>query len=268
MSIITLTTDWHKNDHYVGAIKGKIISKKNDVQIIDINHQIASFNTMEAAFVLGNCYYYYPSGSIHIIGVNSALNKKRGLLVFEKNNHFFICSDCGIPSLLFPEEELQIFKVNIENRINVLDSFDLFVDIAIDLTMNKKLEEIGTATADYIKQIPYLPVIDENEISGRVIYIDSFKNIITNINKEAFERVGKNNPFQIFIQSNHYTISKLNSTYMDTAPGDLLALFNSSGNLEIAINHGAAAELLNIELGGVIRIKFNRQKETLTLKGE
>jgi S-adenosylmethionine hydrolase len=118
--------------------------------------------------------------------------------------------------------------------------------------------------------VPLRPVLDNNLINGSVIYIDSFSNAITNVTKETFEKIGAGKPYEIFIQSNHYRIDKINETYEDSLSGELLAIFNSVDLLEIAINHGAAADLLNLNINSAVRIKFYDEKpgSKLTLTGE
>jgi S-adenosylmethionine hydrolase len=122
------------------------------------------------------------------------------------------------------------------------------------------MENLGTLHKNLNKQVPMLPTIDESLINGSVVYIDSFRNAITNIPRELFEKIGKNRPFDIFIQSNHYKINKINKTYNETSAGELLALFNSLNLLEIAISSGNVADLLNLNINSIIRIKFYDKK--------
>ena len=119
-----------------------------------------------------------------------------------------------------------------------------------------KIEELGIKIQDIERQTPLIPVIDEAIIAGSVIYIDSYNNLITNISKDLFEQVGRRRNFEILVQSNHYKIKKINKSYNETSSGELLALFNSAGLLEIAINKGNIAELLNLGTNANIRIKF------------
>ena len=135
-------------------------------------------------------------------------------------------------------------------------AYDVFSKVACDLVKGKKMEDLGTAVKELNKQVPMLPTIDESLINGSVVYIDSYRNAITNIPEELFEKIRKNRPFEIFIQSNHYKINKINRTYNETSEGELLALFNSLGMLEIAINNGNVADLLNLHINSIIRIKF------------
>lgn len=259
MSIVTLTTDWQKHDHYIGIVKGKLLQRNPQINIVDLNHCIGPHDIGEASFVLSNSYHYFPENSIHIIGVNSELNKKRSLLLIEHNNHFFICSDCGFPNLLFPDRDVYVYKIDF-NGNGSLHSMDLYMETALALASEKKPETLGTLTTSYHKQIPFLPVVDENEINSRVIYIDSYSNIITNTTQDLFEQVRKGRDFKIFLQSNFYVIEEISTSYHDKAAGDFVALFNSANLLEIGVVYGNASELLNILKGGTIRIQFMAKK--------
>lgn len=271
MAIITLTTDWRNSDYYIGAVKGKIVSQESSTTIVDISHQIAPFNTMQAAFVLKNCYKEFPEQTIHIVGVNTVLSKEKGVLIVEKDNRFFLCSDSGFPDLIFPNEEKKVYRLKIDEKVaNTFASLDVFVGAAFQILSGKPPEEFAQVCTDYIKQMPFIPTIDSNLINGSVVFVDSYSNAITNITKEIFEHVGKNRPFEIFVQSNHYKVSKIVNSYLDVSVGELVALFNSGDLLEIAIVNGPAAELLNLSINSTIRIKFSNQRDInqLLLSGE
>lgn len=259
MSIVTLTSDWHKNDHYIGILKGKLLQHKLQCDIIEISHQVAPHDISEAAFIVSSCYFLYPERSVHVIAVNSELSSKKPLLIINYNNHFFLCADCGLPNLLFPETKLEIYKVDF-NIATDKHSVDLFTKITAELIKGIKPEKLGELTEQYQKQIPFLPVIDENEINSRVIYIDSYSNIITNVTKDLFEKVRKDRPFKIFLQSKFYVVEEISQSYLDKPAGEIVAVFNSTNHLEIAVIYGNAAKLLNIEKGGNIRIQFLQKK--------
>ncbi len=269
MAIITLTTDWNKSDYYVGTVKGKILSIDASIQIVDISHQVQPFNLMQAAFIVRNCCFNFPNGTIHLIAVNAALGPKHSLLVFEINKQIFIAPDNGIVGLLSGEKPDKIFKVKNNKNVTNFLSLDLFIDTAINIIKGIEYETFVDTITRFESQIPYRPVIEKNLINGSVIYVDSFSNAITNVSKETFEKVGQGKAFEIFIQSNHYKLDKINTTYSDSISGELLALFNSIGLLEIAINNGNAADLLNLAINSAIRIKFYDEKPVskLTLTG-
>jgi S-adenosylmethionine hydrolase len=261
MQIITLTSDWHKNDFYVASIKGRILSQCPDTRIVDVSHQVQAFNILQAAFVLKNCYRNFPDGTIHIIAVNSEPDNEKSLVLVKASNHYFITCDNGIFGLLLDEEPDKIYKIkgNPDDK-DTFVSLNVFSRVACDLVKGKKPESIGTPQKTINKHMPVLPAIDESLINGSVIYIDSYRNAVTNIPIDLFKRIAKNRPFEIFIQSNHYKINKINKTYNETSAGEILVLFNSAGLLEIAINKGNAADLLNLNTNSIVRVKFYSDK--------
>jgi len=270
MSIITLTTDWNKSDYYLGAVKGKILTIDPTTQIVDINHQIQSFNVMQAAFVIRNCYSNFPAGTIHIIAVNAALTPKKSLLILKIDEQFFLTTDNGICGLISSDKPQAVYKIKKSEFNSNFLSIDTFIKTAFHIINGDDFNKFCDSVKEYERQVPLRPVIDKNLINGSVIYIDSFSNAITNVTKETFDKIGAGKPYEIFIQSNHYRIDKINETYEDSMSGELLAIFNSVDLLEVAINHGAAADLLNLKINSAIRIKFYDEKpgSKLTLTGE
>lgn len=269
MAIITLTSDWNKSDYYIGTVKGKILSNDASIQIVDISHQVQAFNLMQAAFIVRNCCFNFPEGTIHLIAINAAFHPKNELLVFEINKQVFITPDNGIVGLISGEKPDRIFRVKNKKEVYNFMNLDAFIDTAISIIKGEDYNTFLDPATTFESQIPYRPVIEKNLINGSVIYIDSYSNAITNISKETFEKVGQGKPFEIFIQSNHYKLDRINNTYSDSITGELLALFNSIGLLEIAIYKGNAADLLNLATNSAIRVKFYDEKpgSKLTLTG-
>ncbi len=256
MNIITLITDWHQKDYYAGAVKGRILNLCPDARIVDIAHDIPSFNIQKAAFILRNTYPHFPEGTIHLVGV-MAEGKKNTLLI-QHRGHYFIMADSGMAGMVFPDGPEKIFRITSEKKDSLFPFLDYFVPIACALASGKKPDDIGKAEDKIKVTNPVRAAIDEGIIAGMVIYVDSYGNTITNITREIFERFGKRRPFEIYpgTGSSLYRISRINKHYYDTPPGDILALFNSLELLEIAISHGNAAELLGLENNSSIRIRF------------
>jgi S-adenosylmethionine hydrolase len=258
MHIITLTSDWNENDFYVASIKGKLLSGCPEVNIVDITHGIKSFNTAQAAFVVRNSYPSFPDDTIHLIAVNTEPEKGGQLLAARISNQYFICADNGMLGLLGgPEPEL-VVKLNesMDKKPVSFVTMHLFAELACKLVQGEPLTALGTPTAQYNKQTPLRPTLEDHTITGSVIYIDSFSNAITNISRDLFDRIGSGRSFQIFVQSKHYTLHKINQRYNESPPGELLAIFNSAGLLEIAIRNGNAAGLLNLNTNSSIRVEF------------
>jgi S-adenosylmethionine hydrolase len=261
MSIVTLTTDWNKDDYYVGALKGKILSLCPQIRIVDLSHQVPPFNISHAAFILRNSYHNFPPGTMHIIGVNTEGGTDMPFLLLEYKKHYFIGTDNGIFGLMFSEKPDRIIALNAPRELNSFTSFNVFADTVCKLASGEKPESLGRPVKEYAQRIPIRAAIDKNVLTGSVIYIDSFRNAITNISRDLFERVGEDREFEIFVQSNHYVIRKINRHYHETPPGEILALFNSVGLMEIAINKGNAADLLGLSTSSSVRVKFAEKPE-------
>lgn len=166
MSIITLTSDWNKSDYYLGAVKGKILSLDPATQIVDINHQIQSFNIMQAAFVLRNCYYEFPPGTIHIIAVNTALTANKSLLILKINEQYFLTSDNGICGLISSDKPDAVYRVKKSEINNNFLSIDTFIKTAFHIIKGDDFNSFSECTEQYEKQVPLRPVIDKNLINS------------------------------------------------------------------------------------------------------
>ena len=258
MHIITLTSDWNASDYYIASLKGKLLSICPEVRIVDINHNVKLFNTAQAAFVVRNSYPNFPENTIHIIAVNSEPVEGGQLLAARMNNQYFLCADNGILGLLGgPEPELVIkIKETPEQPSASFISMSIFASVACALSTGTPLKKLGTPIIDYNKQVPLRATIEDHTITGSVIFIDSYDNAITNVSKDLFDRVGNGKPFKIYVQSKHYMVERINIRYNESPPGELLAIFNAVGLLEIAIRNGNAAGLLKLNTSSTIRIEF------------
>jgi len=254
--IITLTTDWNKNDFYAAAIKGRLLEAREDVRIIDITHQIKPLNIPEAAFILRNSYSRFPKGTLHVLAVKSVPEKQQQHILVIKNGHFFLGTDNGAFGLMFPDEPETIIRLELPNTLPTFPALGVFAEAAERLLSGAAPQELGSEQSDYYKRIPLRPTIDESVIIGRVVYIDSFHNAITNISRELFERVASQRKYQIFVQSNSNKINRISKSYHDTPQGELLALFNSLDLLEIAMNGGYVAQILSLDTDSTVRIRF------------
>jgi S-adenosylmethionine hydrolase len=264
MSIITLTTDMGLKDYYVGAVKGAIYSSLLEVTVVDISHEIHPFDIVHASFVLKNSYKEFPKGTIHIIGVNPEDTEKSKHVVVQNNGHTFIGADNGIFSLLFDELPEVIYEITFlgAQKGNSFPTKNIFVPTAIQLLKGEPLSEIGFPQDTLLRRQLFRPVIEPNCIKGTVSYIDAYGNILTNVTRELFEEVGKNRNFKIHLTRAGYTITKINVKYGEVAEGEKVAIFSSSGCLEIAINKGVegsgggASKLFGMKMNDTVTIEF------------
>lgn len=257
MAIITLTTDLGDKDIYQAALKGSILKLLPTVTIVDITHSVAAFNVQQAAFILKNSYYYFPEGSVHLIGIDTVFNEQTRYLAVQYNNHFFIGADNGIFSLMFNDAPDEMVELNIMQDLKFLHFplADIFVKAAVHMAKGGKLTEIGLPVSSIENKMNLQPVIEKNLIKGVVIYIDSFQNVITNITKEFFNRIQQGRQFTLYFKRNE-TITHLSWHYNEVPEGEKLCLFGISDHLEIAINKGNASGLLGLNLGDSVIIDF------------
>jgi hypothetical protein len=260
MPIITLTTDWGIKDHFVSAVKGQILSLLPNANILDISHLTPSFDLIQSSFVFLNSYKNFPAGTIHIIGINSIREDEKGseYIAIKDNDQYFIGCDNGFFSIVFPQNPQKIIEIAAaKNLITTFPTRDIFIKVAVHLAQGGTFEEIGPERTSMNRKLTLLPVVDERVIRGSIAYVDSYKNLVTNITKDLFERVAHGRKFIIFIRSFEYDLNRISNTYNEVPEGEKLAIFNSSGYLEIAINKGPASSLLGLKNNDSIRIEFN-----------
>lgn len=275
MAIITLTTDFGMKAHFVGAVKGALLSEIKDANIVDISHNISPFNVMEAAYVIQNAFSSFPIGSIHVIGVDSELNPENSHIAMVLNGHYFVCANNGILSMICNDiTPDQIVEVNIHDKIvGNFPVLDIFVKVAAHIARGGTLEVIGKPI-DEVKPIKNItPFIgsDNNQLIGNVIFIDRYDNVITNIKKPFFETIQKGRRFEISARNHKFkTIHKHYSDIVDfripidkrNDEGRGLVVFNSSDYLEIAMYKsnkatvGGASTLMGLEMMDSVTISF------------
>jgi S-adenosylmethionine hydrolase len=255
MAIITLTTELGLKDFYVSAVKGAILSNLPDVTIIDISHQIPTFNIDAAAFILKNSYPDFPKGSIHIIGVKTEFSENTPHVIVFANHHYFIGADNGIFSLLFENPPQKVYQINNDGvKKFSFATRDVFAKAACHIAKGGYMEDIAVPKNSLNERMPFRAASMEDMIRGSVVYIDSYGNVMTNINKTLFDQIGKGREF--IIEFARYEINRLSTTYTDVPEGEALVLFNSTNNLEIAMNTGKADALIGLKLNDSITIRF------------
>ncbi len=275
MAIITLTTDFGLKDHFVGALKGAIYKELTNAKIVDISHNVSPFNIQECAYILKNSYQSFPEGTIHIVGVDSEATPETKHIVVLIDGHYFITANNGVIGLIISEIKPQkVFEINLPNSTNgPFPVMEVFVKVACHIVRGGTLEVIGKAF-DKLKELrDFAPRIadDGKKIIGRVIYIDNYGNVVTNIQKSLFEAYRKGRSFELHARTS--LITKILNNYSDIvnydkerhsgkSAGDLLALFNSSGYIELAIYKsnlktvGGASTLLGLDYRDTITINF------------
>lgn len=283
MNFITLTSDMGHHDYYVGAMKGYIYKKLPDAKIVDISHTIKTFDILGAAFCISNIVNDFPDNSIHIIAVNAEpkidinipSDKDEWPMVMRFKNQYFIGIDNGLFSLILKGDKAQEFYrvTDLISSPNIMrfPAKNILANIACQIASGINISEIGELVENCKFASDLVPVTETNLIRGHVIHVDIYGNLISNISETLFQEIGKGEPFTIYFRSKEYYIDKIHSTYGDVPAGDRVAIFNSNGLLEIAINMGVpkngggANSLFGLKERDIIRIEFTPRgsKETI-----
>jgi len=256
MPVITLTSDWGLRDHFLGVVKGRIISKLPTAILIDISHEISPFNLKQASFILRNSYPHYPPGTVHIISLLTEFSENSTHLAVQYGGQYFIGADNGIFSLIFDKPPQSIIRLGAE-KIGIgpeAPARDRFIEAAVHLAEGKPIGDLGEPVSSWKEQLHFHPVVSGDVIRGVVIYINHYENVVTNIMKDLFQQVGKGRRFTIEFRGE--SVQRLHTSYQDAPVGEIVALFGSTGHLEIAINQGNASSLLGLEINDPVRIEF------------
>ena len=260
MSIITLTSDLGYKDHYLPSLKASIFSQLENVNIIDISHEIESFNILQAAYVLKNCFKDFPRDTVHIIAIDDELSVDNDHIAVYAHGQYFIGADNGFFSILLDDfKPDKIISLNINQKTDYLTfaSRDVFVTAACHLKRGGTLEVIGKEINDFkVKKNLLMPVIETNCLKGIVTYIDSYGNAITNVDLKTFQKYIGNRNFSILFGREDEEIKKISTKYKEVEIAEKLAIFNSNNYLQISINQGNANTLLGLNFFDTIRIDF------------
>ena len=239
MALITLTSDLGIKDNYLALVKAAILSEIENATIIDISHDVEKFNLTHTAYIFGNAYIHFPKGTIHLVGVKSQENSKR-LLYVELADQKIICLDNGFITLLPVIEQARIFSFDPQVfKVALFFMKDAMVQALKALLTNATILE---PCYDYVQLMQFQPTVTPQSIIGRCIHIDDFGNVVTNITRPFFEAESIGRKFTINLPG--VEIDRIVNDYDEVSSNTALALFNSFGYLEIAINREKASKLL------------------------
>ena len=241
MPLLTLTSDIGQQDFLVGAIKGQILHINDAFVIVDITHQLIPFNYQQASYICKNALPNFKKGTFHLILFNH-------LLLAKHNGHYFGCADNGLLNIILEESPQAVVALSLDESKpkNTIECIKVFAKAFDEISKGENIEDIGDASVSIQVKDPLLPNFGDNWLDGQIVFIDNFENVIVNITQSEFEKQRKNRKFKIVFKRDEI-IEKISTTYADVAEGEKLALFNSAGYLEIAINKGNAAGLFGLQ---------------------
>ncbi len=263
MRLITLLTDFGGKDSYVGVMKGVIQGINPEARVVDLCHEVPPQDIRKAAFILNSSYKYFPRGTIHVVVVDPWVGSGRKIVCLKTSDYFFLAPDNGVLTLVKPDEGRGEI-VEVSNRRYFLDEIsrtfqgrDIFSPVAAHLSRGVEWTELGPGM-NHIEELKIPPVhFSEKGLEGEVVYMDRFGNLITNITRVDLRGLEKKCPGQgIRITVGGKEIRKVNNSYAESPPGELLAIMGSSNYLEISLNRGNAREMLGLDGGEKVTIEM------------
>jgi len=250
--IITLTTDFGESSGYVAQMKGAILSVATDVTIVDVTHAIRPQDIHQAALVIADTWRYFPRGTIHIAVVDPGVGTTRRILCAHCSGQVFIAPDNGLLTavLALPErgnlvclEEAKFWREDVSNTFH---GRDIMGPVAAHLARGVSPAELGPACDQPVLLDFAEPIVSEHEIVGEIIAIDSFGNLVTNIDRS---RIAAGLAAGCRVRVGKRRIATISKTYGDVVSGKLVAVFGASQRLEIAVAQGSAAQELGAAIG-------------------
>lgn len=255
--LVTLTTDFGLKDPYVGAMKGAMHSVAPGVDIVDITHLVSPGNILEGAFIMLGACGFFPKGTVHVGVVDPGVGSDRRPILVETEDYFFVGPDNGLLSLVARSFRMKK-AIELTNRDfflpDVSSTFhgrDIFGPVAARLAQGTSPDLFGPVAGGITSlDIPRISK-DEGAVAGEVIYVDSFGNLITNIRSDDLDGILKSCEVSI----SGVLLDGIKKTYSVEREGRPLALFGSSGFLEVAVNYGSAAKVLKAGVGEKISVR-------------
>jgi S-adenosyl-L-methionine hydrolase (adenosine-forming) len=261
--IITLTTDFGLNDHFVGTIKGVILSIVPEAQIVDISHSVQAFDVLDGALTIAQSYSYFPSGTVHLVVVDPGVGTARRPILVTSDRHHFVAPDNGVLSLVYAREErLHIRHVTAEHYSlqpvsNTFHARDIFAPVAAWLSKGLDPEKFGDEISDFVRFNPPTPkAVNGNTLRGVILKVDRFGNLITNITPQDAPMLFASEPAPFKLLVGKHEITEILPAYSEGTPGEAFGILGSMGYLEIAVNRGSAAKIVGTGKGGEVTISL------------
>jgi len=276
-NIITLLTDFGIDDEYVGVMKGVILSINPDAKIIDITHRIDPQDMIQAAYAIDSAYEYFPEGTVHVVVVDPGVGSDRSILAVRTEKYVFLAPDNGVLTLALNHENISGtetaevirvdnsaypflqdgYKTGLNSVSQTFHGRDIFAPVAAHVSKGVEISRLGMpAEQNELTRLDIpRPYISDDELFGKIVWPDSFGNLMTNIDMKSLEAFCKGEiKKRLEIHIEKYKIRGLSESYASVKSGEPLAIMGSRGYLEISVNCGNAGVYFMAGKGDDIRI--------------
>ena len=273
--IVTLTTDFGLNDHFVGALKGVILNIAPEAKIVDICHTVQAFDILDGALALAQSYSYFPPRTVHLVVVDPGVGSARRPIIATSEMHNFVAPDNGVLSLMYAREQrLSVRHITAEHYFlqpvsNTFHGRDIFAPVAAYLAKGVDQEKFGEEVTDYVRfNAPKPKAVDATTTRGVVLRVDRFGNLITNFTPQDAPALFQANvpPFKLVVGKREVT--SLRTNYAEGAPGEVFAIVGSMGFIEIAANRGSAAQTTGAAKGSEVLLALGNGTASAVSNGQ
>jgi len=259
--IVTLTTDFGINDHFVGTMKGVILNIAPDAHIIDINHSVQAFDVLDGALTIAQSYSYFPVGTIHVVVIDPGVGTARRPIIMSTEKQYFVAPDNGVLSLVYAREErVRVRHVTGEHYFlqpvsHTFHGRDIFAPVAGWLAKGVDSAKFGDEISDYVRfNAPKPKATDAKTLRGVILKVDRFGNLVTNFTPQDVPALFGSTPPPFKILIGKTEVSGLHSNYAEGEPNEVFGILGSMGYLEIAANRAAAAQIVGVGKGSEVTI--------------
>ena len=253
MGIITLLTDFGYRDHYVAALKARLLHLAPATPVVDISHGVEPFNIAHAVHVLQAVFRDFPVGTAHVIGIDDhGAGPEPAWQAALYEGHYFLAGDNGILALLCNGRPEQL--VALPAALTPSPTRDVLLPAAVALAQGAALASLGPAITEFHRLNNRQLRLQDHRITGHVAYVDLYGNLITNISRTAVEAVGHGRPLAVHFGRD--VVREVHPHFSAVPPGEAVVVFNSQDYLCLGICQGNAAELLGLHFDSQVDVRF------------
>lgn len=256
--VLTLTTDFGLNDHFVGVMKGVILGINPQVQLVDISHGVQSHDVLDGALAIAQAYHYFPAGTVHLVVVDPGVGSARRPILAVSGKHSFIAPDNGVLSLVYEREErVTVYHIEASHYYlqpvsNTFHGRDIFAPIAAWVSKGVEGAKVGTEITDFVRFAVPKPKRDGATVKGVVLKVDRFGNLVTNVTPEFVPELFAQQPPAFTLTVGKATAKAMRSNYAQAAAGEIFAIVGSMGYVEISANRAPASQLAGVGRGAEV----------------
>jgi len=250
--IVTLTTDFGLQDHYVGAMKGVILGICPQAQIVDISHEVKPFQIAQGAFLLAQACSCFPPRTVHVAVVDPGVGTARRPILVEAAGQYFVAPDNGVLAMIYGAEAHKVRVLSNQRyfRQPVSRTFhgrDIFAPVAAHLAAGLPAPRLGKRIEDYLRPAFLKPQrTGKRTWSGQILHIDRFGNLVTNFHASDFPDLETRN---VSLAIGPQQVSVVARNYAECGTGELFLIVGSSGYVEVSVNQASAARAIGCETG-------------------